>query len=156
MDAVLDGRATELLRDILSMRREASGLVRLVRAQRDVASALERSDQAVIPTKLRPYFRDVCDHLTRVSDQLDRLREGLGALREAHLSAQSHRLSERMGVLTILTTTLLPLTLVVGIYGMNFEVMPGTKCPGGFWWTMLAMALMAGAVLLWFRRRRWL
>ena len=145
-----------LMARILDLRRQVSGLVRVVRSQRDMAGSLARLSHASIPAKIDPYLRDVYDHLVRVYDLLEACRDSLGAARDAHMAAVNNRLSETMRVLTVIATIMMPLSLLAGVYGMNFEIMPGTSAPAGFWILMVAMGLIAVGMLAWFRRRNWL
>ena len=155
-DEILADPSPELMERILDLRRETSALVRTVRAQRDVYQGMQRLVHPVLPKKALPWYRDLYDHAQRVHDLLERVREGLAAARDAYLSAANNRLSETMRVLTIIATTMMPLTLIVGLYGMNFDFMPGIHHPWGFWLIVGAMAMVTLAMLAFFRRRRWL
>lgn len=150
-DPVPDTMAT-----IVGMRHKTAMLSRIVRSQRDMCASLTHNAHTALPKRVRPYLRDVYDHLLRVHDYLESVRDGLGAARDAHLAAVNNRLSEVMRVLTVIATIMMPLSLVAGIYGMNFESMPGLRNPAGFWLTIGGMLLIAGGMLYFFRRRRWL
>lgn len=145
-----------ILAAILEMRHEVSAMTRTVRGQRDTCLSLVRSTHPALPKRLEPYFRDVYDHVLRVYDLLESTREGLGAARDAYLSAVNTRLSEIMRVLTVIATIMMPLGVVAGIYGMNFQSMPGSESPAGFWVTVGVMLVLAAGMLAWFRRRGWL
>lgn len=151
-----DDLGPETMTTIVGMRRETTMLSRVVRSQRDMCASLAHSTHAALPKRVQPYLRDVYDHLLRVHDHLDGVREGLGAARDAHLAAVNNRLSEVMRVLTVIATIMMPLSLVAGIYGMNFESIPGLRSPLGFWLTLGGMLLIAVGMLYFFRRRRWL
>ncbi|MDH3591314.1 MAG: magnesium/cobalt transporter CorA [Planctomycetota bacterium] len=142
--------------DILEFRREVVALARTVRGQRDVFLTLSRTEHAVLPKKIRPYYRDIYDHVLRVHDLLEGVREQVGAARDAYLASINNRLSEVMRVLTIIATIMMPLSLLAGVYGMNFNKMPGTDSPLGFWLLLIAMALVAISMLVFFRKRKWL
>jgi Mg2+ and Co2+ transporter CorA len=75
---------------------------------------------------------------------------------QLHFSATAHRTNQIMRTLTVLTAIFMPLTLITGIFGMNFEVMPGIHSPSGFWWTMGTMAFIALGLVTFFRARRYL
>jgi len=155
-DRILADPEPALMERILDLRREAAILMRTVRGQRDVCQTLQRMAHPAIPKKTLPWFRDLYDHAQRVHDLLERVREGLGAARDAYLSAANNRMSEIMRVLTIIATTMMPLTLIVGLYGMNFDQMPGIHDPRGFWITLGVMAALTAALIAYFRHRRWL
>ncbi|MBI4569009.1 MAG: magnesium/cobalt transporter CorA [Planctomycetes bacterium] len=138
------------------LRRRTAALARVARRQRDVCHALAYVSHPAISSALLPWFRDVYDHALRVSDLLDSVREAVASAREAYLAAVNNRLGEVMRVLTVITTLMMPLTLITGVYGMNFEALPGRDHPLGFWLTIAAMLATAGAMLAWFRRRGWI
>lgn len=145
----------ETMTAIVGMRRETAMLARVVRSQRDVCASLALSTHAALPKRIQPYLRDVYDHLLRVYDHLEGVREGLGAARDAYLAAVNNRLSEVMRVLTVIATIMMPLSLIAGIFGMNFETIPGLGSPAGFWLAMVGMILIAAGMLYFFRRRGW-
>lgn len=138
------------------LRTAAAHLGRIVRSQRDVFHSLQRIAHPALPKKVQPYLRDVYDHVLRVHDLLDVLRDMLGAARDAHLAAVNNRLSDIMRVLTVIATIMMPLSLLAGLYGMNFEWMPGLRHPAGFWILLGVMLAVAGGMLAFFRHRRWL
>jgi magnesium transporter len=124
--------------------------------QRDVLLRLGRHEFALIPDGDAMLFRDVYDHLVRINDLLENFREMLTSIQEAHLSVTSNRLNEIMKFLTIFTAVLMPLTVIAGIYGMNFQHMPELASRWGYPLTLVSMVVVAGGVLLYFRRRGWL
>lgn len=146
----------DTLEDILLVRADVDELERTLRAQRDVYGALLRTTLPVLSRKVLPYVRDVYDHVVRERDELDALRDACGRARDAHLAATNTRLNQTMRALTGMATIMLPLTLVTGVFGMNFEGIPGAKSPVAFWGTLFGMALLGTGMLWWFRRRRWL
>jgi len=154
-DLVLSDPSPSSMEAILQMRRRVIGLARVVRSQRDVCASLCRLQHEAVTAEVVPYLRDVYDHVLRVFDLLESAREGLAVTRDAYLAVVNNRLSEIMRTLTIIATVMMPLSLVAGIYGMNFDVMPGTRNPAGFWFTMGAMALLGGGMLAFFRKRGW-
>jgi len=145
-----------LLSDIHRGRREILSLVRIVHQQRDAVSAMMRADHPLISDATRVYLRDSLDHALQVSDVLDTLREMALGLLDVYHSSISQRTNEIIKVLTILSTIFIPLTFIVGVYGMNFEHMPELHWRYGYavaWTLMLAVALG----LLWlFRRVGWI
>jgi magnesium transporter len=127
----------------------------VTRSQRDVCASLSRSSHPAITRESLPYLRDVYDHVLRLYEMLESAREGLAMTRDAYLSVVNNRLSEIMRTLTIITTILMPLTVLAGIYGMNFEHLPLHDSPWGFPLMLGAMAVVAGLMAMWFRARRW-
>ncbi len=120
----LDEPRRELLADILRLKRSAMSVYRVVVPQREVLYRLARGEYALIGREAALYFRDVYDHLVRVEDLVLSSRDrGEGAL-TTYLSAVNIRQNETMRILAIVTSVFLPLSLLTGIYGMNFEHMP--------------------------------
>ena len=140
----------------LEIRRHLLELVHTVRDQRDVARSVESAVHPAIPARLRPYFRDVHDHLIRVYGRLETARDLLGGLRDAYFSAADHRLNQVMRVLTVIATIMMPLSLVAGLYGMNVAMLPGADASSSFWWIVGAMVLASVGMLWIFRRKGWL
>jgi len=144
------------LNAILAVRAEVSELNRIVRSQRDVFAALQHTPLPVISKKMQPYVRDIYDHIVRVRDLLEGARDHVAAARDAYLAASGNRMNEIMRTLTVVSTTLLPLALITGFFGMNFDPMPGTKGETAFWITVGVMTTIAVSLLLWFKHKRWL
>lgn len=113
-------------------------------------------EAGLISPEAIPYFRDVNDHLARVIDALDHQREILSAANDVHLSRMSHRMNETMTVLTIIATLFIPLTFLVGVYGMNFRHMPELEWRWGYPLVWIVMSATAGGMLVYFRKRRWI
>jgi magnesium transporter len=99
---------------------------------------------------------DVMEHIARVLNHARRLESTLESAVQIHFSAMAHRTSEIMRTLTVLTALFMPLTLITGIFGMNFNQMPLLKSDNGFWITMGVMAIVVVALLIFFRRRKYL
>jgi magnesium transporter len=145
------------IRDILELKRDVSSLRRVTVPQRDVVGRLARREFNEIDQTVSYRFRDVHDHLVRIADEAILFNDRITGLLEAHLSATSNRLNEVMKVLTIITVIFAPLTVLTGLYGMNVAIphLPGGE-PAQFWWVILFMATLAGAMLWFLRSNRWL
>ena len=105
---------------------------------------------------MRPYFSDCYDHAVQVIDLIETYREMLSGLLDIYLSSVSNRMNDIMRVLTIVGTIFIPLTFVVGVYGMNFENMPELKWQNGYfgvWGVMIVLAILMLAAFKW---RKWL
>ena len=103
-----------------------------------------------------PYLRDVHDHFVRVGDLADSYRDLVTSALDAYLSVQSNRMNEVMKTLTLISTVMLPLTFIAGVYGMNFEHMPELKWTYGYPFALALMAAVAAAAFAWFRHKRWI
>jgi magnesium transporter len=104
------------------------------------------------------YYRNVFDHLVRYTELIESAREMVSDMGETHLAAVSNRTNEVMKVLTMISTTILPMTLIAGVYGMNFEenVWPDFKSAWGFGFAIGAMAVTALTSLVFFRWKKWI
>ncbi len=98
---------------------------------------------------------DVIEHINRTKRHAERLESALESAVQLHFSYMALRTNEIMRVLTVLTAIFMPLTLITGIFGMNFEFLPGLHNRNGFWASIALMATIAGGMLFWFRSRRW-
>jgi magnesium transporter len=141
---------------LLALRRSILHLRRWMSKQRDVMSRLARNEFALVGQAQALLFRDVYDHLQRFTDLLENYRELTTSVQEAYLTMASNRLNEVMKFLTVFTAVLMPLTLIAGIYGMNFEHMPELHWPMGYPLALVAMLLTALGMLWFFRRKGWL
>jgi Mg2+ and Co2+ transporter CorA len=124
----------------------------------DPRSARDAGEPAMpaLTDALEVRVNDLVEHIERVRGHAQRLETSIESAVQLHFSATAHRTNQIMRTLTVLTATFMPLTLITGIFGMNFEVMPGVHSPAGFWWTMAAMAAIALGLVLFFRTRRYL
>lgn len=146
----------DVVRDLHCVRRELLEARRALWPLREVMSSLMRGDSKRVTNQTRVYLRDVYDHVVQLLDLLENHRELGASLTELHLASASIRLNEVMKVLTLIATIFIPLTFVVGIYGMNFDYMPELHWRYGYPMVMGAMLAMALGMLIWFRRRGWL
>ncbi|MGD9853004.1 MAG: magnesium/cobalt transporter CorA [Nitrospirales bacterium] len=122
---------------------------------REVLSHLERGDSGLIQTSTHMYIRDAYDHVVQIIETTETYREMLGEFMDLYLSSLSNRLNETMKVLTVIATIFIPLTFIVGIYGMNFRVMPELEWPWGYPVVMGVMLCLALGMLWYFRKKRW-
>ncbi|MEQ1574720.1 MAG: magnesium/cobalt transporter CorA [Vicinamibacterales bacterium] len=151
------GYRKDVVRQILSLKRDLAGLRRVVLPQRDLVGRLARREFPQITDELTYRFRDVHDNLVRLSDEATLFQDRVTSILEAHLSAISNRLNEVMKVLTVMSTIFLPLTVLTGIWGMNvpLPVLPGGEA-AQFWWIAAAMAAITVSMLAFFHRRGWI
>lgn len=155
-DRIVSGvQDRETLRTVLRVKRELLELRRVLAPMRDVANAFLRRDNATVDDAALPYYADLYDHLVRILDQVDLLRDLVAAAMDANLSVTSNNLNAVMKRLTAVTVILILPTIVSGIYGMNFVHMPELDWPLGYPLAIGIMgAVMAGA-FLYFRAHDW-
>ena len=154
-DDILEGRSSEIVRDISNAKQEIINFRRIVRPQRAVLRDLERTKQRYLAEEMEIYFDDVSDAAERIWDTLENYKEVVEALESTNESVLTHRLNDSFRILTAASVILLPLTLIASIYGMNVPV-PGENEPFSFWVVVALMALMLVGLTILFRRRGWL
>lgn len=154
---VFDHAGPETLRELLRLKRDVAALRRVTLPQRDAVARLARRELPEISEALGYRFRDVFDQLVRLSEEAMLLQDRATGLVDAYLSNQSNRLNQVMKILTIISTIFMPLTVLTGIWGMNvaLPVLPGGP-EAQIWWVIGLMGVLAAAMLLVFRRLRWL
>ncbi len=145
----------ELLQQILILKRKIVLIKKTVMPQREKISLLTRSNNKFISNKAVPYFRDIHDHAIRVADIVDDYREAVGGTFDSYMSAVSNNMNEVMKILSIFATIALPLGVISGIYGTNFDIIPGQHIPYGFWFMIFLMLLVIAAMIYMFKRRNW-
>jgi magnesium transporter len=156
-DAIFGGRAQrETTERIYDRKRDVIGLKRAVSPLIDVCNRLVRYDQGLITDECRPYFRDVYDHVIRINETVDNLRELLSSALEANLSLTSIRQNEVMKTLAGWAAIFGAMTLLAGIWGMNFEFMPELHSPWGYPVGLSIMGVTAGFMYWRLKRSGWL
>lgn len=150
------GPTQQMLRQIISLKREIIFLRKSVWPLREVTSELERGESALISAEARLFFRDTYDHTIHVIDGVETFRDLLSGLLDLYLSSVSNRTNEIMKFLTIVGTIFLPLTFLVGVYGMNFRNMPELEWRYGYYVLWVFMLGMSAAMIAFFKKKRWL
>ena len=144
------------LEEIVAQKRRLMKLRRVVAPARDVLSAILRSDLDEFPDDSDRYFQDVGDHLTRVAETMDALREALTSMVDIHLSNVSFGLNVVLKKMAVIATVLATMTLVAGIYGMNFAFMPELHWRYGYPLSLALMFVLGGLIVWIFKRVRWI
>lgn len=155
-EAVVREPNPKLLESIFRMKHSLQRIRRVGMHQRSLLDRLANRPHRLIPEDSRPFFRDVLDHFVRVVDLTEVYRDLIGSSLDAYLSMQSHRLNEIMRILTVISTIMLPLTFITGLYGMNFDFMPGLHWEYGYETSLIVMVSIVVAMVVYFRRRRWI
>ncbi|AQV02860.2 magnesium/cobalt transporter CorA [Desulfococcus multivorans] len=146
---------TEILEAVYQLKREILYLRKHIFPMRDVTLRLEKGDSPLIRESSRFYLRDLYDHIIQITDTIETFRETATSLLELYHTSVSNRMNEVMKVLTIISTIFIPLSFLAGVYGMNFKYMPELEFRwsyGIFWFVIL---VAAGAMILYFRRKKW-
>ncbi|RME65064.1 MAG: magnesium and cobalt transport protein CorA [Caldilineae bacterium] len=145
-----------LLDDLLTAQSSTLRLARVLQPQRDLLLRLSQTDYSVIPGSARVYFADIYDHLVRMVSLVQAMRELTRSTIDIYMALSNNRMNEIMKVLTIISTTFLPLGFLAGVYGMNFRFMPELEWPWMYPLIWVVFLAIAGAMLIMFRRRKWL
>jgi len=159
-DRIFDRPSQELLERIFLMKRSLAHLRRMIAPQREVFNKLARGDDQIIDRADRVFFRDIYDHLVRLYDVTESLRDLMGSVLDTYLSAVNNRMNEVMKTLTIITTLFMPLSFMAGFFGMNFfipepPIISWVSRPMFAVVVMLTISVPVG-MFLWMRRRKWM
>jgi magnesium transporter len=144
------------LQAIQHLKREMIFLRKTVWPLREAISSLERTGCQLVQESTEVYLKDIYDHTIQVIDSIETFRDMLSGILDIYLSSISNRMNEIMKVLTIIATVFMPLTFLVGVYGMNFKYMPELEWHWGYFFTWGVMVAVAISMLIYFRRKRWL
>ena len=139
-----------------ALKREMLVARRAVWPVRDLVNNLAHSESPLVADATRVFLRDVHDHMIRIIDTVVTLRDVVTGALDLYMSTISNRTNDVMKALTVITTIFVPLTFIVGVYGMNFEFMPELNWPWAYPALMLLMFLLVVATLWQFKRRGWL
>jgi magnesium transporter len=155
-DRVFERPSQNDIKRILGLKKDVGSLRRVLTPQRDVVGRLARREFEVVTQPISYRFRDVYDHLVRMTEDANIFLDRVTGLLDAHLSFTSNRLNQVMKVLTIISTVFMPLTVLTGMYGMNVKL---PLFPGGedmqFWWICGMMLVIAVTMYAIFSRNRW-
>ncbi len=146
----------ESIQDIFRIKKQLLYLRRSITPLRDVFNTMLRREQPIFPRETLVYFQDVFDHIIRVADTIDNLRDMLGSTMDAYLSVSGNRMNQVMKRLTSISTILMSVTLIAGIYGMNFDFMPELKWRFGYVFALLSMVGIGLGIYFYLRKIKWL
>jgi magnesium transporter len=153
-DEMFEGRSEEIVRDISNVKQEIISYRKIIKPERPTLRLLERHVERFLPEDLELYFDDIVDASERIWDLLDNYKEVVEALEDTNESIISHRQNDVLRILTLFSVTLLPLTVITSLFGMNVHF-PGFGTAEAFW---VLVAVMIGTVVCtvaFFRYKRW-
>ncbi|QDX41277.1 magnesium/cobalt transporter CorA [Salarchaeum sp. JOR-1] len=153
---LVDATRSDLLDEINDVRRELLAVRKLLWPTRDAISGFARGDPSEVAVETEKYYRDVYDHVVQQVDLVETYRDLASSSRDIYLNALSQSTNEVMKRLTVVATIVLPLTFIVGVYGMNFETMPELGWPYAYHATLLGMILLSAILVWYFRGQDWL
>jgi magnesium transporter len=146
----------KLLHNILDFKKSLLNVRKITSFQKEILFRLSRGDFEIIEDRETIYYRNVYDHLVRISDTAESLRELLSSILDSYLSIINNRMNDIIKVLTVFATIILPLNFITGLYGMNFDNIPLRNSQYGFIITSVIMILVVIFMLFWFRRKKWI
>lgn len=153
--AVLDKPTRDLFARIVRLKREVILLRKTLVYEREILVRLTRGEFDLVETRETVYYRNVYDHLVRFTELIESSRDMLNDMMQSYLAAASNRLNEVMKALAMISTIILPMSLITGIYGMNFEVLPEKEWTLGYPFALLLMLSAGVGALLFFKWRKW-
>jgi magnesium transporter len=152
---LLQKASPESFARINQLRKEIILLKRNVSPVRDMMAAILRNDSENLDDRTTKYFKDVYDHIIQANDLIENYRDLVMSLQDLYLNNLNLRMNEVMKTLTILTTVMAPATVIGGIFGMNFDVIPFAHNQWGFFGIIVAMLVIPVFMIYWFKRRGW-
>jgi magnesium transporter len=155
-ERAVDEKDQSIIPDIQKIKQSLLRLRRAVWPLRENVQVMMRLDSDWIPAELAPFFKDLHDNVIQAADSVETYRELIAGVIEVNLSSASNRLNNVMKVLTIISTIFIPLTFIVGVYGMNFKFMPELEFSLAYPVVWAVMILIAAGMLIFFKIRRWL
>jgi magnesium transporter len=144
------------LKELYQLKREMIFLRKSVWPLRDVINKLERQESDLIKPETVVFIKDVYDHTIQIIDTIESYRDILGGILDVYLSSISNRMNSVMKVLTIISTIFMPLTFIVGIYGMNFEYMPELHWKAGYYLVIAICIMISALMIIYFKKKEWL
>jgi magnesium transporter len=155
-EEVLSQPGPDTLQIIQATKRDMIFLRKSVWPLREAISVLYRGESPLITGSVIPYLRDVYDHTIQVIDNIETFRDMISGTLDVYLSSVSNKMNEVMKVLTIIATIFIPITFIAGVFGMNFKYMPELEWRWAYPIVWLVMLTVGIAMLIGFRRRKWL
>jgi len=155
-DSIFGEWRAESIEEIFGIKKKLLYLRRAITPLRDVFNTMLRREQPIFPRETHVYFQDVFDHLIRVADTIDTLRDMLGSTMDAYLSVSGNRMNKIMKRLTSISTILMSVTLVAGIYGMNFTLMPELRWRYGYVYALSSMVVIGLALYVYLKKIKWI
>ncbi len=152
---VLEGNAQNVTAHIHQVRRELLLLRRQVWPMREVVHTLQREDNDYISDETQLFLRDAYDHAVQVLDVVETYREMAGGIAETQMTIVGNRMNEIMKTLTMVAAVFIPISFLAGVFGMNFDDVPGLHFPGAFTTFALTCTAITAAMAIWFRRKGW-
>ncbi len=151
----IDNNADFQFQKIQRVKKELIYLRKALYPLRDAISKLAKEESGFIEQSNIRYFSDVYDHVVHLIDSMDTYKDLTSSLMDIHINTMNTKMNEVMKVLAVISTIFMPLTFIVGVYGMNFDYMPELRWKFGYLEVWLGMAAIAGGMIIYFKRKKW-
>ncbi len=151
---ILEDSKSEIIERIMYVRKNLLKLKKIFTGQREVIYKISHNHIKFITKENKIYLKDVFDHIVKLCSTLEEYRDWASSLMDAHFSYSSSKLNENMQRLTSISIIFMPLTFIVGLYGMNFEHMPELKWRYGYFWVLFIMLAIALGLITYFKRKK--
>ena len=155
-EQLLINPATKTLRHIQGIKRELIYIRRSISPLRELLAAILRNENPLIKEKTKIYYKDVYDHVLRISETIELQRDMVYGLMDMYQTSISNKMNEVMKVLTVFASIFIPLTFIAGVYGMNFEYMPELKWRLAYPILWVVFIVVGVGLLVYFRKKKWL
>ena len=152
----IDESGSAFMRELQSVKQEVVRIRRSVWPLRESVAAMLRLESELVSAELNPFLKDLHDNVVQAAETVENYRELIAGIVEVNLSAMSNRMNEVMKVLTIISTIFIPLTFIVGVYGMNFRFMPELESQLGYPVVLGSMGAIATGMVYFFKRKKWM
>ncbi|MCW8961303.1 MAG: magnesium/cobalt transporter CorA [Ignavibacteriaceae bacterium] len=154
-DEVINNPERSQIESIYNLRNLLLMMRRSIWPYREIVNQLIKDDSDLLDDSIEPYLRDLYDHTIHITETIEQQREITNGLMEIYLSMMSDKMNEVMKVLTVIATIFIPLTFIVGIYGMNFKYMPELDVPWAYYAVWGVMFAVVVTMVIYFRRKNW-
>ena len=152
---MFEERAEDVVRDLSNVKQEIISYRKIIKPERSTLRMLERRVETFLPEDLEDYFDDIVDSAERIWDLLDNYKEVVDGLESTNESVLAHRQNDVLRLLTVISVTMLPLTLITSVFGMNV-LYPGEDTSAAFWVIIAALVATLAAMIAFFRFKKWL
>lgn len=152
---VYENPSNKTFHKIQLLKKELIYLRKALYPLREALSKVVKGESEFILDENIRYYSDVYDHVSHLIDSLDTYKDLTSSLLDIHINAMNTKMNEVMKVLTVISTIFMPLTFIVGVYGMNFDIMPELKWPFGYYAVWAVMVLLVIGMLIFFKRKKW-
>jgi magnesium transporter len=150
------GMQRSIVNRVVQLKKEVVHLSKVIRPQQEVLNRFARGEFKIIRTQLLPYYRDICDHLSRYNEMADTFRDSLNGTMQLYLSMSSNHTSDVVKVLTLITVITTPMSVISSWYGMNFEFMPELHSRWGYIGVIFFTFIFTIGCVVYFRRKDWM